>query len=147
MDIDEALYTLKKAGFICEDTDTDDDEYWSEYNDQKLKKKAFDYDLRHDSYGNKRVNRSIDFKIIIGRLFNLANKLKKAGIDVGELRNNFSVEEDPTLQVSVSGKIDGEVVDAVQCLGNGYVITDRIGTVLKKLKTADEVVDFLVGLN
>ena len=147
MDIDEALNTLKKAGFICEDTDTDDDEYWSEYNDQKLKKKAFDYDLRHDSYGNKKVNRSIDFKIIIGRLFNLANKLKKAGIDVGELRNNFSVEEDPTLQVSVSGKIDGEVVDAVQCWGNGYVITDRIGTVLKKLKTADEVVDFLVGLN
>ena len=80
-------------------------------------------------------------------MFNLANKLKKADIDVGELRNNFSVEEDPTLQVSVSGKIDGEVVDAVQCWGNGYVITDRIGIVLKKLKTADEVVDFLVGLN
>lgn len=147
MDIDEALYTLKKAGFICEDTDTDDDEYWSEYNDQKLKKKAFDYDLRYDSYGNKRANRSLDFKIIIGRLYNLANELKKAGIDVGELRNDFSVEEDPSLQVSVGGKIDGEVVDAVQCWGNGYVITDRIGTVLKKLKTADEVVDFLVGLN
>ena len=31
--------------------------------------------------------------------------------------------------------------------GNGYVITDRIGTVLKKLKTADDVVDCLVGLN
>ena len=112
-----------------------------------MNKKAFDYDLRHDSYGNKRVNRSLDFKIIIGRLYNLADKLKKAGIDVGELRNDFSVEEDPSLQVSVGGKIDGEVVDAVQCLGNGYVITDRIGTVLKKLKTADEVVDFLVGLN
>ena len=147
MDIDEALYTLKKAGFICEDTDTDDDEYWSEYNNQKLNKKAFDYDLRYDSYGNKRANRSLDLKIIIGRLFNLANELKKAGIDVGELRNDFSVEEDPSLQVSVGGKIDGEVVDTVQCWGNGYVITDRIGTVLKKLKTADEVVDFLVGLN
>ena len=147
MKIDEALYTLKKAGFICEDTDTDDDEYWSEYNNQKLNKKAFDYDLRYDSYGNKRANRSLDLKIIIGRLFNLANKLKKAGIDVGELRKSFSVEEDPSLQVSVGGKIDGEVVDAVQCWGNGYVITDRIGTVLKKLKTADEVVDFLVGLN
>lgn len=147
MKIDEALYTLKKAGFICEDTDTDDDEYWSEYNNQKLNKKAFDYDLRYDSYGNKRANRSLDLKIIIGRLFNLANKLKKAGIDVGELRKSFSVEEDPSLQVSVGGTIDGEVVDAIQCWGNGYVITDRIGTVLKKLKTADDVVDFLVGLN
>ena len=39
MDTDEALNTLKKAWFICEDTDTDDDEYWSEYNDQKLKKR------------------------------------------------------------------------------------------------------------
>jgi hypothetical protein len=80
-------------------------------------------------------------------LYNLANKLKDAGIAVGEIRKTFDVDEDPTLPVSVSGKIDGETVDAVACYGNGYVITDDIGTVLKELKTDDEVVDFLVGLN
>ncbi len=146
MDIDEALNTLKKAGFICEDTDTDDDEYWSEYNDQKLNKKAFDYDLRYDSYGNKRVNRSLDLKIIIGRLFNLANKLKKAGIDV-EFNHSFEVEQDPSLSVSVNGTIDGEDVGGVICYGNSYIITDRLGRTLKRLKTADDVVDCLVGLN
>lgn len=147
MELNEALDKLKKAGFICEDTDTDDDEYWSEYNKQKLNKKAFDYYNRNDSYGHKRTNRSIYLKIIIGQLYNLANKLKDAGIAVGEIRKTFDVDEDPTLPVSVRGKIDGETVDAVACYGNGYVITDDIGTVLKELKTDDAVVDFLVGLN
>lgn len=147
MDLNEALDKLKKAGFICEDTDTDDDEYWAAYNKQKLNKKAFDYANRNDSYGHKRANRSLDFKIILGRLYNLANKLEAAGIDVGELNKTFDVDEDPQLPVSVSGTVDGETVAAVACWGDGYVITDDIGTVLKELKTDDAVVDFLAGLN
>ena len=157
MRLDEAKEILKKAGYLVrslnEDTETDDDEYWDEYKNQKLNKKAFDYDARDDSYGNDKPNRRIDFKLTIAKLYNLANALEEEGIKVGKVKKDFDVIGDCLLPVKVNKTYKGERIASVGCIWRrrlnnvAFLIQGTYQEILKELDTAEEVVDFLKDHN
>lgn len=156
----EAISTLQNAGLIVEDTETDDDEYWDEYNNERNKrrsvnKRIFDNQYHFDSYGYNRKSRRMDAKLMIGRLTNLAPLLKDAGIKVGELQaalDDGGRGEDIKLPIRVKGNYKGDHPNTVQCIGSRrlkdfiYAICDD-DAILKELDTPEEVVEFLKGLN
>lgn len=153
MRLQEAKQILKRAGYLVrslnEDTETDDDEYWDEYKNQKLNKKAFDYDARYDSYGYDKTNRSIYLKLELAKLHNLATTLEEEGIEVGEVERNFDGTEHCQLPVRVSKTYKGDSISSISCLWRRrlndveFVIHGNHEQIIKEFDTAEEVVDFL----
>lgn len=154
--LDEAIKKLQNAGLIVEDTETDDDAYWEEYNKQKLNKKTFDNSYRYDSYGYHKKSRSMDDKIVIGRLTNLIPLLRDAGIEVGELEADLAIggRGGPVkLPIRANGKYKGVRPRYVQCQWSRrlndyrYIICDVTDAIMEEFDTAEEAVEFLAGLN
>lgn len=159
--LDEAIRKLKNAGLIVEDTETDDDEYWDEYNSERTKrrgvnKKTFDNQYHFDSYEYNRKTRVMYAKIAIGRLTNLIPLLRDAGIEVGEVKSDLTDGgrgAHVKLPVKVKRKYKGERPKYVELIGSRrlkdyiYTVCDNIGAILVELDTPEEVVEFLAGLN
>ena len=159
--LDEAIKTLQNAGLIVEDTETDDDEYWAEYNSERTKrrgvnKKTFDNQLHFDSYGFNRKSRTMDAKLVIGRLFNLIPLLRDAGIEVGEVKaelDDGGRGEHVKIPVRVKKRYNGRRPKDVHCHWSRrlhdyiYSIGDIDGAVIETFDTPEEVVEFLAGLN
>lgn len=160
--LDEAIRKLKNAGLIVEDTETDDDEYWDEYNSERTKrrgvnKKIFDNPLHFDSYGFNRKSRSMDAKLVIGRLTNLIPLLRDAGIEVGEVQaelDDGGRGEHVKIPVRVKKRYNGRRPKDVHCHWSRrlhdyiYSIGDNVsGAVIETFDTPEEVVEFLAGLN
>lgn len=159
--LDEAIKKLQNAGLIVEDTESDDDEYWDEYNSERSKrrgvnKRIFDRPYHFDSYEYNRKTRSMFAKLAIGRLTNLIPLLRDAGIEVGEVKselNDAGRGAHVKLPVRVKRKYNGERPNFVHCHWSrrlndyNYTVCDNIGAVIDEFDTPEEVVEFLAGLN